>query len=120
MTKPPTSDDHRAIAWLACEHAVTILPAVSSLKALRRVGKPSTVPRPMIGFGNPLLDGRDASYAGRAKLAREKERCPETRHQRMALLPGLRRWRGSRREVALQTWCRYQRLPMSSVLWRKM
>jgi CHAT domain-containing protein len=35
----------------------------------------------MIGFGNPLLDGPDARYAGLAKLAREKQRCPE---------PGLR------------------------------
>jgi tetratricopeptide (TPR) repeat protein len=57
VTKPPTSDDPRAVAWLARGHAVTILPAVSSLKALRRVGKPSTASKPMIGFGNPLLDG---------------------------------------------------------------
>ena len=62
VTKAPTSGDHRAAAWLARDHAVTILPAVSSLRALRRIGRPSTAPRPMIGFGNPLLDGPDASY----------------------------------------------------------
>ena len=90
VTKPPTSSDHRAVAWLAREHAITVLPAVSSLKALRRVGKPSTAPKPMIGFGNPLLDGPDARYANRAKLAREKQRCPEGRSQRMAALVGLR------------------------------
>ena len=61
VTKAPTSGDHRAVAWLAREHAVTVLPAVSSLKALRRVGRPSAAPRPMIGFGNPLLDGPDGS-----------------------------------------------------------
>ena len=90
VTKPPTSSDHRAVAWLAREHAITVLPAVSSLKALRRVGKPSAAPRPMIGFGNPLLDGPDARYANRAKLAREKQRCPEGRSQRMAAIVGHR------------------------------
>src|SRR5215813_8078467 len=83
VTMPPSSGDHRAVAWLAREHAITVLPAVSSLKALRRVGRPSAAPRPMIGFGNPLLDGPDARYAGRAKLSREKQRCPETRSQQI-------------------------------------
>ena len=97
VTQPPGTGDHRATAWLAREHAITVLPAVSSLKALRRVSRPSAAPRPMIGFGNPLLTG----YAGRpgdeatakavakdhaqwAKEARAKERCPETRPQRVA------------------------------------
>jgi len=88
VTKAPTSGDHRAAAWLARDHAVTILPAVSSLRALRRIGRPSTAPRPMIGFGNPLLDGPDASYTDSAKLARDKQRCPETRLQRVATRRG--------------------------------
>jgi CHAT domain len=90
VTKPPTSGDHRAAAWLAREHTITVLHAGSSLKALRRVGKPSNAPRPMIGFGNPLLDGPDASYANRANPAREKQWCPDGRSQRMAALAGLR------------------------------
>jgi CHAT domain-containing protein len=77
ITKEPTSKDHREAAWLAREHAITVLPSVASLKALRRVSKPSDATRPMIGFGNPLLEGPDARYADRAKLAREKQRCPE-------------------------------------------
>jgi tetratricopeptide (TPR) repeat protein len=40
VTKPPVSADHRAAAGLARDHAITVLPAVSSLKALRRVGRP--------------------------------------------------------------------------------
>jgi CHAT domain-containing protein/tetratricopeptide (TPR) repeat protein len=79
VTQPPTTSDHRAIAWLAREHAVTVLPAVSSLKALRRVGRPSAARRALIGFGNPLLAGLDARDAGRAKLARAKGRCPDAR-----------------------------------------
>ena len=78
ITKQPTSSDHREAAWLAREHTMTVLPTVASLKALRRVGKPSTAARPMVGFGNPLLDGPDDRYADRARLAREKQRCPET------------------------------------------
>jgi CHAT domain-containing protein len=69
----------RSIRWLAREHAITILPAVSSLKALRHVGRLSAAPRAMIGFGNPLLDGPDLRYADLAKLARGKQRCAEAR-----------------------------------------
>lgn len=49
-----------------------VLPAVSSLKALRRVSRPSGVSKPLIGFGNPLLDGFDSRYATLAGQAREK------------------------------------------------
>jgi len=89
VTRPPTSSDHRTVAWFTREHAITILPAVSSLKALRRLGKPSAASRPMIGFGNPLLDGPDPRYADRAKLARDKQRC-QAQSQRVAVLAGLR------------------------------
>jgi len=84
VTKPPVSSDHRAATSLAREHAITILPAVSSLKALRRVGKPSAAPRQMIGFGNPLLDGPDARYAARAVLAAEKQNCENGFPQQIA------------------------------------
>ena len=91
ITKQPTSSDHREAAWLARENAITVLPTVASLKALRRVGKPSIAPRPMVGFGNPLLDGPDIRYANRAKLAREKQRCPETHSRQSAALVDLPR-----------------------------
>ena len=82
VTEAPTATG--IVAWLARSHAISILPAVSSLKALRRVARPSTAPRPMIGFGNPLLDGnpKDADDAAGAKLARAKQRCPDTDPQR--------------------------------------
>ena len=78
VTRPPTSSDDRAVAWLAREHAITVLPAVSSLKALRRVAEPSAARRPMIGIGNPLLDGPDARSSASSKLAQARQRCPET------------------------------------------
>ncbi len=74
VTAPPGGDPKSA-AWLIRDHALTVLPAVSSLKALRRVARPSAAARPMIGIGNPLLEGPNASYAGLAKLARDKTTC---------------------------------------------
>jgi CHAT domain-containing protein len=82
--------DYRSIRWLARDHALTVLPAVSSLKALRRVGKPSAAQLPMIGFGNPLLDGNQGHpvfgeyYKQLAALARASQICPETPWQRFA------------------------------------
>jgi CHAT domain-containing protein/tetratricopeptide (TPR) repeat protein len=90
VARAPTSDDHRTVHWLARDHAVTVLPAASSLKALRRVGKPSAAPRPMLGIGNPLLDGPDATYANRAKLAKEKQLCPGSHSQNIAASIGRR------------------------------
>ncbi|MGA7329353.1 MAG: CHAT domain-containing tetratricopeptide repeat protein [Rhodomicrobium sp.] len=46
--------------WLGQRQAITILPSVGSLKALRNASG-STAQEPFIGFGNPLLDGRDGS-----------------------------------------------------------
>ena len=82
-----TSGDYRSAAWLARRHAITVLPAVSSLKALRRVARPSAATKPMLGFGNPLLDGDPVARpweAEWAKLARQKQACPQTPWQQVA------------------------------------
>ena len=62
MTKAPEHDpetltDNRDIAWLAREYAVTVLPSVSSLRALRRIGPAASAPSPFLGIGNPVLTG---------------------------------------------------------------
>jgi CHAT domain-containing protein len=44
----------------------------------------------MIGFGDPLLDGPDGRYANLAKLARDKQRCPQISETRMASKSDLR------------------------------
>jgi tetratricopeptide (TPR) repeat protein/CHAT domain-containing protein len=83
------------VAWLARDHALTVLPAVSSLAALRRVARPSTATLPMIGFGDPLLDGNQKHpiygeyYKKQAALARTNQSCPkETFGERVAALFG--------------------------------
>jgi CHAT domain-containing protein len=89
---PNTFADYRDVAWLARKQAITVLPAVSSLRALRELAKASHASEPYVGFGNPLLVGEPDKFpddAKRAKLAREK-RCDPTLRQRVALLLGLR------------------------------
>ncbi len=77
VTAPaPANDNYKSIAWLARKHALTVLPAVSSLTSLRRVARPSAATKPLIGFGDPLLNGPDGRYAKLAQLARDKQRCP--------------------------------------------
>jgi CHAT domain-containing protein len=78
VTAEPEDNDLTHAAWLAKSHALTILPAVSSLKALRRVGKPSAATRLMIGFGNPLLNGDPRGHPWEqrwAAAARDKQAC---------------------------------------------
>jgi CHAT domain-containing protein/tetratricopeptide (TPR) repeat protein len=98
VTEPPkmaltgSFAQYRNVAWLARRHAMTVLPSVSSLKALRELAKESHASEAYVGFGDPLLEGEPTRYpddAVRAKLAREK-RCDPTLRQRVASLVGLR------------------------------
>jgi CHAT domain-containing protein len=54
---PDSMSGYRGAAWLARQHALTVLPSVASLKALRRFARTSQAKEPFIGFGNPLLLG---------------------------------------------------------------
>jgi len=85
VTAPPApGDDMRSVHWLIHDHALTVLPSVASLKALRRDAKASRAKNPLIGFGNPLIDGPDGSYAERAREARDIAGCAKTETQRVA------------------------------------
>src|SRR5262249_37636134 len=84
-------DAFRHAAWLIRSHALTVLPSVSSLKALRRLAKESHASRTLIGFGNPLLDGPDARYFKLAAAARSQTSCSKAPEQRIAALAGERR-----------------------------
>jgi CHAT domain-containing protein/tetratricopeptide (TPR) repeat protein len=81
----------RRAAWLSRSHALTVLPSVSSLKALRQLVKEGHANRALIGFGNPLLPGPDARYAALAAAARSKTSCPELPKQKVAELSGKHR-----------------------------
>jgi CHAT domain-containing protein/Tfp pilus assembly protein PilF len=53
---PETIDGYRDAAWLLKRHAVSVLPSVSSLKALRGFARRDQAVKPMIGFGDPLFN----------------------------------------------------------------
>lgn len=84
VTKPSASGDYRSAAWIARDHALAVLPAVSSLKALRRVSRPSAAANLMIGFGNPLLDGPGRRYASLAQRARDRQNCAPPQERQVA------------------------------------
>jgi formylglycine-generating enzyme required for sulfatase activity/CHAT domain-containing protein/tetratricopeptide (TPR) repeat protein len=72
---PADPNGYRDVKWLGADHAITVLPSVASLKALRAHVKPSAAVKPFIGFGNPLLDGASDDPV-RPTLARRKQVCP--------------------------------------------
>jgi CHAT domain-containing protein len=73
VTRPPAHDpqtpaDHRGLAWLAHDYAITVLPAVTSLRALRQRVAAASATAPFLGVGDPVLEGKPG--AGRnIKLA---------------------------------------------------
>ena len=66
----PHFEAYKKAAWLGQRQAITILPSVGSLKALRAAAA-SAAPEPFAGFGNPLLTGLD----GTDKRAWAKQDC---------------------------------------------
>ena len=55
---------YRDVEWLAKKYAMTVLPSVSSLRALRRFAKATLASRPFIGFGDPKLEGNPGKGRG--------------------------------------------------------
>jgi CHAT domain-containing protein/tetratricopeptide (TPR) repeat protein len=98
VTEPPKVGipkplaQYRKVAWLGARTAITVLPSVSSLKALRQFAKASHASKPYLGIGNPLLDGAQddpvwgADNKKRAELARTK-RCTQAQHVALAHAP---------------------------------
>jgi CHAT domain-containing protein/TolA-binding protein len=70
-TIPDSANGYQGATWLARQHALTVLPSVASLKALRRFARASQAKEPFIGFGNPLLLGPN----GTDRSAWEKQAC---------------------------------------------
>ena len=59
---------YRQTKWLAKKYAMTTLPSVSSLRALRTFAKRAKASRPFLGIGDPKLRGKTGSGRG-MKLA---------------------------------------------------
>lgn len=54
---PSSLAGYRAAKWLGTQHAVTVLPSVASLNALRASAKASQAREAFIGWGDPVLQG---------------------------------------------------------------
>lgn len=80
----------RQSEWLIRDHAVTVLPSVFSLRALRQNAKESAANRPFFGVGNPLLDGPDRTFAKFARAARARTSCTDVGRPSGAMVSALR------------------------------
>jgi CHAT domain-containing protein/tetratricopeptide (TPR) repeat protein len=75
VTDAPEVSKPNEIAWLARSHAITVLPAVSSLVSLRRNAKASGARQPYLGIGNPLFDGAGPHDAEKKAAALANAEC---------------------------------------------
>lgn len=72
VNKPPEGDDIRSAAWLVRDHAITVLPTVSSLKLLRTQTISERPSKPFRGYGDPVFNREregDARMAARSYSA---------------------------------------------------
>ena len=67
---PEKFDGYRDAAWLLKRQAVSVLPSVASLKALRVFARKEQGTKPMTGFGDPMFD---PSQAGRRQARRDQD-----------------------------------------------
>lgn len=74
LTRSPDDDDPNSEApWLGISHQITMLPAISSLVALRADTNESRASMPYVGFGDPVLAG-----GSHCKPITVPDRCPQT------------------------------------------
>jgi CHAT domain-containing protein/tetratricopeptide (TPR) repeat protein len=80
MTQRPTAavpgelSDYREAAWLLKRHAVSVLPSVASLKALRGFAQRAQATKAMIGFGDPIFGPETPAGGTRATKVTAKTR----------------------------------------------
>ena len=72
VTRPPDpsispEERFRSAAWLLNDKAITVLPSVASLRALRSFAKTSRATKPFIGFGDPVFRGSGSDKKGVAR-----------------------------------------------------
>jgi CHAT domain-containing protein/Flp pilus assembly protein TadD len=71
LTAAEDAARYRDAAWLIKRQAVSVLPSVASLQALRSLAQAGQGGKPMIGFGDPVFDPR-ATPGGEQKRSRSR------------------------------------------------
>lgn len=72
ITEPPANPitelkqipDYSSASWIINRHAITMLPSVVSLKALRELTKRPAGSKPLVGYGNPTFDANKVPAEG--------------------------------------------------------
>lgn len=64
LSAPVSGEGEAKPPWLMREYAFSNLPAVTSLRALRRFSKAGDATEPFMGFGDPLLEGTPEESRG--------------------------------------------------------
>ena len=79
---PQTFDGYREAAWLLKRQAVSVLPSVASLKALRAFARKDQGIKPMIGFGDPLFNPAPGSTGDQRAAT-----TPDTKSATRSVIP---------------------------------
>jgi tetratricopeptide (TPR) repeat protein/CHAT domain-containing protein len=101
VTEPPKATlseglaAYRRAAWLGTRQAISMLPAVASLAALRRHAKRSAAPDPFLGYGDPTLVG--VPGCPRVPIP---EACPDEKSSRAPSVPVASRSAKAARSIA--------------------
>ena len=67
---PEKIEGYREAAWLLKRQAVSVLPSVASLKALRGFARRDQAIKPMTGFGDPLFNPADSGTSEKRTASR--------------------------------------------------
>jgi tetratricopeptide (TPR) repeat protein len=116
VTKPPEHEpqdpaDHRDIAWFAREHALTVLPSVSALRALRQYATGGHAASAFVGVGDPVLAGKPEGerrvktaslFRGALADVSAVRALPPLPEPPMNCAPSLRTWVLARRTFTLE------------------
>src|SRR5262249_27345959 len=113
---PKTAGGYRDINWLGSQHAITTLPSVASLLALRTLAKAERAPELFIGLGDPALAGNPS--CGKPSLPASCPGTPGGISQRVASQIGrraapsrARRCRPSSRKISPMSKCSARNVP---------
>jgi CHAT domain-containing protein len=96
---PPEKADYRQVPWLGKQVAISVLPALTSLKSLRAAGR-SKAPQPFIGFGDPAFAGAPGDTRSMATIASLCRDGAAVDSELVRGLPRLRDTAGEIRQIA--------------------
>jgi CHAT domain-containing protein len=96
---PPEKADYRQVPWLGKQVAISVLPALTSLKSLRAGGR-SKAPQPFIGFGDPAFAGAPGDTRSLATIASLCRDGAAVDSELVRGLPRLRDTAGEIRQIA--------------------